>query len=719
MGFVDRGGGREAKGSSLRRSKKNPGAPTTKNKSANKNYTTPTTRATTTPPPACVPILDALIASIATAVEGDKEEFVAKAASTVTGCEKALAVARDAAQGGRLPHIDSAVALLSRKLEDDQEGIFRRAVEEGHLAAMVCWCGEVERQSLLLDTCVQHNKLYQGALAQQHSATDGGVRHVRFMDDNASPSGAVVTSITTAATASASSSAKSGVVLYAVLGIHVNNIDRLNMRLHDQWIKELETNVKHGDVVGVLTGINLSRDRGTHYAQERLFKECWRVAAQVHLPLVLHLHAADAATLTETVNRAAELLIELLSVISTATDDGSAAPSAVVLYNGLRPLHASTAMQQLVRAHRPGARGTAATVPFYVLATADGLVTTKSECEEGEATGQAESKPSIDALAALLPPRVDLSSDPASATATGSEGDAAVHLSQLLIGTGAPWGTPQNLPDPHLCTLPNEPGNYAYVLQTLYDTMRVPVTLTRPALTLADLSAIAVLNHVSVFFHEYISVHRQQQQQHSSGDNEAMTDAEQQRQWAESQQPAAPTAVAGVADDDTRRDLEALLAEAARERERVEQERLLQEAARERARNEELQEKRSKRDRKKNVKANNRSNFTHFRNKDFAPRHDRQEKSAHLRERSIRAGSGTDAAGGDAHREGSPASSSSETSDSDAGAAGANSLAAEVEELLRANAAHCDAERVAQHQQHRSPGRGKGKRKGKGKADDQ
>ncbi|KAG5508351.1 hypothetical protein JIQ42_08275 [Leishmania sp. Namibia] len=643
MGFVDRGGGREAKGSSLRRSKKNPGAPTTKNKSAHRHYTTTTTRATPTVPPACLPVLKALVAPAAG--EGDTVE--ATTASAMVGFEKALAAVKDAVEAGNALYIDAAVALLSRKLEEGQEGIFRRAVEEGKLAAMVCWCGEVERQSLLLDTCMQHNKLYRGESEQQQQL------------------GTVA-------------AAKAGVLLYAMLGIHVDNIDRVNMRLHDQWIKELETNVKHGDVVGVLTGLNLSRDHGTHYAQERLFKECWRIASEAHLPLVLHLHAADAAALTETVHRAAELLDELLAAAPESADTSGAAPSAVVLYNGLRALHASSAMRQLVRAHRPAAAPTPEVAPFYILTTADGLSVSRTEGGGAETTAPAESGPSAEALAALLPPRAGLGSDPASATISSSGGDPAVHLSQLIIGTGAPLGTPQNLPDPYLRTLPNEPGNYPYVVQTLYDIMQAPAAAA--ALTLADLAAIAVVNHLRVFFRECVSAQPQ-----NGRDDEATTNAV--------QQPGALGPVAGLTDSDAKRDLELLLAEAAKERAQMERERLREETAREQARSEELLERRLRREKKTNVKANNRSNFTHFRNKNFAPRQRQQVR-------------GADVGMGDDARERAP-SSSSLTTNSD-GAAVPNSLAAEVERLLQASVPHRDPELMLQRQQ-KPAGKGKGK----------
>lgn len=743
MGFVDRGGGREAKGTSLRRSKKNPGAPTTKNKGAHKNYVTPTTRASPTPPPACA----ALIRRLADGSASSDEVLPSVCAQV---------------QRGELLHVDTAVALLSRKLEEDQEGIFRRAIEEGKLCAALCWSNEVEKQQTLLDTCEQHNKLYRGianssssshssstllsASPAQPSAAAAG-RHVRFQDD-------VLAASPVAVTTTSPHAPKAGVILYAVLGIHVNSIDRVNMRLHDQWIKDLEANVKHADVLGVLSGLNLSRDRGTHYAQERLLKECWRVAAEAHLPLVLHLYAADSAALTETVNRAAELLQELL-VASTEAENSqhhnntksptsSAAkkapvvgPSAVVLYNGLTALDASPAMQQLVRTHRPctsitittattqyepaeqkhedlskplssASAAAASVVPFYVLVTAEGLAERaadaapaaageeeeereEEEQEEGGAAGKTGAAASVERLSSLLPTRDSLerscTGGPRDERADAAMQPAVVDLAQLLIGTGAPWGTPQNLPDPYLCSLPNEPGNYHYVVQTIFDAMRRPGPTAAPlsgqrssdaqvlpsssSPCAEELAACVLVNQLRVFFHECIEEAKERIDKETvrkdgeafaaaEGDNDSSSpspsngeegedeasgngksddddddaddnEKQQQRAWAASQQPAAATAVAGNIDRDAKRDLEALLAEAAQERQRVEEERLREEAAREQARSAELQEKRNKREKKKNVKANNRSNFTHFRNKDFAPRQSKQEKLAHQR----------------------------------------------------------------------------------------
>ncbi|KPI84192.1 hypothetical protein ABL78_6750 [Leptomonas seymouri] len=700
MGFVDRGGGREAKGTSLRHSKKNPGAPSARSKASRNIHAAPTKRATPIPPAACAPFIESLAAVGAVGAD-------AAAAAAPTFEDMWKTVCESVTMETPL-HIDAAVALLSRKLEDDREGIFRRAVEEGRLAGALCWSNEVEKQAVLLDTCVQHNRLFRGAAdAASASSSAAATRHVRFQDESLAASPVPTTGGGTPL------SAKGGILLYAILGIHVNSVDRVHMRLHEQWIKDLEENVKHGDVVGVLSGLNLSRDHGTHYAQERLLRECWRVAAEVRLPLLLHLYAADAATLTDTANRGAELIQELLH--SGGSD--AAAPTAVVLYNGLAALHASLAMQQLVRTHRPGAAAATATTaegesaaakqhapsatPFYVLATAEGLVERPAVAADEEVNGRACGSASVESLASLLPPReLDHS---------GSSSDAVLLLSQLLIGTGAPWATPQNLPDPHLCTLPNEPGNYPYVVKTVFDAMKTPSAgggAAGATLASADqLAAYVHLNQLRVFFRECIEgAQRGEGAAHSEADSAGNVDADahQQRRWTESQQPAAATAVAGLTDDEAKRDLEAVLAEAAKERERVEEERLREEAERAQARSRELQEKRSKHAKKKNVKANNRSNFTHFRNKDFAPR---QRKPGHqpaldgaeeVDSGDDRGDEGAEAGAGSPHRRTSSSCSGSHSDSGDeaavegdvrnrhnVAAAAAGSLAAEVEALLR------------------------------------
>ncbi|KAH9598863.1 hypothetical protein LSM04_002962 [Trypanosoma melophagium] len=92
MGFVDRGGGRESKGGSLRRSKKNPGASAARKASAARQPQ----HATRVPP--TMPSFT------------DKEQ-----------------------------HIDAAIAILARKLEVDRDVLMARASQESGVAAILTW----------------------------------------------------------------------------------------------------------------------------------------------------------------------------------------------------------------------------------------------------------------------------------------------------------------------------------------------------------------------------------------------------------------------------------------------------------------------------------------------------------------------------------------------------------------------------------------------------
>ena len=116
MGFVDRGGGREAKGSSLRRSKKNPGAAAARGKAE------PKTTAASASPVSLPPPLPRLVVG--------SDGSVKQGAS-----------------------VDCSVAYLSRKFEADRERICDRSASEGKCGAIIAWCSEVERQEALLSAC--------------------------------------------------------------------------------------------------------------------------------------------------------------------------------------------------------------------------------------------------------------------------------------------------------------------------------------------------------------------------------------------------------------------------------------------------------------------------------------------------------------------------------------------------------------------------------------
>ena len=102
----DRSGGREVKGASLKKSKKNPGGVNARGKKAEKTYTGAVESATTPSP-------------------------------------------------GPELYIDCGAALLSRQFERDRDRVLERGKTEGDVAAIVLWFSDVEKQQLLSDVCKQ------------------------------------------------------------------------------------------------------------------------------------------------------------------------------------------------------------------------------------------------------------------------------------------------------------------------------------------------------------------------------------------------------------------------------------------------------------------------------------------------------------------------------------------------------------------------------------
>ena len=69
-------------------------------------------------------------------------------------------------------------------------------------------------------------------------------------------------------------------------------------------MEKIEELAIRNECVGILTGLNLSREIVTHYAQETLFKSSASLAEKLNLPLVMHL--SNPASL----DRAIEILRE-------------------------------------------------------------------------------------------------------------------------------------------------------------------------------------------------------------------------------------------------------------------------------------------------------------------------------------------------------------------------------------------------------------------------
>lgn len=106
----DRSGGREVKGASLKKSKKNPGGVNARGKKAEKIYNGPLESAATPSP-------------------------------------------------GPELYIDCGAALLSRQFERDRDRVLERARTDGNVAAIVLWFSDVEKQQLLSDVCKDNSGL--------------------------------------------------------------------------------------------------------------------------------------------------------------------------------------------------------------------------------------------------------------------------------------------------------------------------------------------------------------------------------------------------------------------------------------------------------------------------------------------------------------------------------------------------------------------------------
>lgn len=169
-------------------------------------------------------------------------------------------------------------------------------------------------------------------------------------------------------------------------------------------------------------GLNLSREIGTYFAQESLFKSSCVLAEKFGLPIILH------------INNAASLLraIEILrneGFISSYTE-----PSRIriLLHDPMTCCEASTEHFS-----------TAIASGMYFLLAATGLTDTSEEHTELRRRAQD--------CASLVP----------------SE--------RILLCSDSPWKTPQNISDPYLRTLRNEPCNIASIAQAVAEARQADV----------------------------------------------------------------------------------------------------------------------------------------------------------------------------------------------------------------------------------------------------
>ncbi len=259
-------------------------------------------------------------------------------------------------------YFDNSCAILSRQFENDRDRCIQRAID-GEVSAMVCWCSDLDKLEKLLAYC-QLNAKY----------------------------------------------------CYFIAGIHPDNIERTNKKLHDSWVEKIENSAKHGECVGILTGLNMTREMGTHFSQESIFKQSCAIATKLHMPIVLHIN--DAASLDKCV----ELLLEEGYGRGEQREDEY--QQRFVLHDVIKACHLDADKLKNVLEQ----------IDFHCEFTALGF------CDSSSTTATI-----IKATACLN----------------------TVPLERIVIGSDGPWRTPQNLPDVHCRTLKNESSNLSSIYEVI------------------------------------------------------------------------------------------------------------------------------------------------------------------------------------------------------------------------------------------------------------
>ena len=189
----DRSGGRESKGTSLKKSKKNPGAPAAKTKKA--------------------PI-------------SKEETILAKLPSPIPS---------------KAEYFDCSIALLSRQFDRDRDKVILRAQQEGRCCGFLAWFADAEKQTQLADHCKENSGF-----------------------------------------------------CYFATGVHPDNIGKTNKKSHEEWMSKVQELACRVECIAVLSGLNLAKEVGSHFAQESLLSSLITAASKSTLPLVAHCHDATS-----------------------------------------------------------------------------------------------------------------------------------------------------------------------------------------------------------------------------------------------------------------------------------------------------------------------------------------------------------------------------------------------------------------------------------------
>ena len=264
-------------------------------------------------------------------------------------------------------HFDCGVALLSRLFDRDRPRMLQRARAEAEVAAIVCWSSDVAKQQELADLCKEDPSM-----------------------------------------------------CYFATGVHSDNVDKTNKKMHESWLTKTEELALLPECVAVLASLNLNREIATHFAQKSLLESAAALCDKLRLPMVLHLAGDEALEQALGVLRG-------LGWLDGGGEGSEGDTRRVLLHDALVALNG-----QVGRIHEATAAG------MVLGVSAASLVHVEGATDEAAAA--------VDAMRSSA---------------------AAVPLEQLVICSSSPWATPQNLPDAYLRTMRNEPSNIPHVSAAL------------------------------------------------------------------------------------------------------------------------------------------------------------------------------------------------------------------------------------------------------------
>jgi len=224
--------------------------------------------------------------------------------------------------------------------------------------------------------------------------------------------------------------------IYAVIGIHPNNIKRTNDKLQQTRLDSIRSLALQSECVAIgYCGIDFERDVSTHYSQEQLLEQQLHLAAEIGLPIVLFY---DSKAFERFLEKVTEFKFNWYKLAIPTQVEQSI---AIFDFNGTdSDLQALLALEH--NATNPEEKN------FYVY-----FIITGSIADNTDKAVQLQNQ-----LQKFIKPE------------------------RILLGTNAPFYTPQNITDRFIRENRNEPSNIYYVVDTIAKVLKLDPYLLIPIL---------------------------------------------------------------------------------------------------------------------------------------------------------------------------------------------------------------------------------------------